>query len=249
MKKIVFLLITLICALSLITGVSAESAPRLNDDAELLEDSEEAALLSRLNEISDKYKVDVVAITVADLGDKLASEYADDYFDAYDFGYGKDGVLLLYCSATDEGWISTSGKGIDVFNDSYVDAIGSAVRSKIDAGNVNGAFDAFADECEYYLDGEINGWPFNYGMSIVISAVVGLIAAAIVGSKLKGELKTVRAQTAAASYVKEGGVNLTVSNDLYLYKNVTRTEKKTESDDKTTTHTSSSGNTHGGGGF
>jgi len=248
MKKIVFLLITLICALSLITGVSSESAPRLNDGAELLEDSEEAALLARLNELSDNYKIDVVAITVADLGDKLAAEYADDYFDAYDFGYGNDGILMLYCPATDEGWLSTSGKGIDIFNDSYIDAIGGAAREDLDSGDVAGAIGTFADECEYYLDGEINGWPFNYGMSIVISAVVGLIAAAIVGSKLKGELKTVRSQAAATSYVKDGGINLTASNDFYLYRNVVRTEKKTESSN-TSTHTSSSGNTHGGGGF
>lgn len=100
------------------------------------------------------------------------------------------------------------------------------------------------------MDIYLNGSPFNFGLSIVVSGIAGLIGAFIVGGKFKGQLKTVASKAGASSYVKKNSLNITQSNDFFLYRNVTRKEKKQESTDNgTTTHTSTSGNTHGGGGF
>lgn len=74
-----------------------------------------------------------------------------------------------------------------------------------------------------------------------------MLALIIVGS-MKGKLKSVHSQAAANSYMKKDSLNVTESTDLFLYHNMTRTEKKKESSSEgSSTHTSSSGTTHGGG--
>ena len=61
-------------------------------------------------------------------------------------------------------------------------------------------------------------------------------------------MKSVHSQAAANSYMKKDSLNVTESTDLFLYHNMTRTEKKKESSSEgSSTHTSSSGTTHGGG--
>ena len=60
---------------------------------------------------------------------------------------------------------------------------------------------------------------------LAIGAVVGLITALV----LKGQLKTVRKQNQANNYIKPDSMQLTVCNDIYLYRNVTRTKKASSS--------------------
>ena len=84
---------------------------------------------------------------------------------------------------------------------------------------------------------------------IPIALVIGFVLAKIVVGVMKGQLKTVRYQAAADSYVKSGSMDITESRDMFLYHTVTRTEKpENDSSSGSSTHTSSSGTTHGGGG-
>ncbi len=86
-------------------------------------------------------------------------------------------------------------------------------------------------------------------MALVIALVAGLIIAAIYNANLKGQLKSVQAQRAAADYVKQNSMNITESRDFFLYRKVNRTEKSSSSSSGgSSTHRSSSGATHGGGG-
>lgn len=62
---------------------------------------------------------------------------------------------------------------------------------------------------------------------ILISLAVGVVAAFIVVSTLKSQLKSVRRQSGASNYVTEGSLNLTVSQDTYLYKRVNRMPRNT----------------------
>lgn len=56
----------------------------------------------------------------------------------------------------------------------------------------------------------------------LICLAIGLVIALIVTGIMKGQLKSVRAQSAAAEYVKQGSLQVTESHDLFLYRNVTR---------------------------
>ena len=67
--------------------------------------------------------------------------------------------------------------------------------------------------------------PVPLGKAILIALGVGLLVALIVTLIMKGQLKSVRFQRAASSYIRSGSFHLTQSYDLFLYRNVTRTPK------------------------
>ena len=88
--------------------------------------------------------------------------------------------------------------------------------------------------------------------TVGVALVIGLITALIVTGVMKSRLKSVAPQRDATSYVRQGSMKLTNQRDLYLYREVHRTERPKETDSGSSggssTHTSSSGSTHGGGG-
>ena len=92
--------------------------------------------------------------------------------------------------------------------------------------------------------------PFNFAWCLAVALLIGYVVAAVVTGSMKRQLKTVRFQSAANSYVKANSMNVSESRDLFLYTQITRHEKpkETSSSGGSTTHTSSSGGTHGGGG-
>ncbi len=79
--------------------------------------------------------------------------------------------------------------------------------------------------------------------------MIGVVLALLIVGGMKGKLKTVRSQAAANSYLKKDSLAITESSDLFLYRQVARTEKPKESSGSgSSTHTASSGTTHGGSG-
>lgn len=245
MKKKIWICLVLISLLLWLTvGISAQGIPHLYDSADLLSAGEEAKLLARLDSISEAYGMDVVVLTLHSTAGKSPMEFADDY---YDDNFGDDGILLLVSMEYRDWWISTAGRCISIFDDYCIESIGENVANHLGQRDYFDAFEAFVDDCEYYINGELNGYPFDFFTTLLISLGVGLVAALIVTGKLKGELKTVRVAYAAADYIKPGSLNITGSNDFFLYRNVRRVAKQTSSNGSRT-HTSSSGRSHGGGG-
>ena len=177
-------------------------------------------------------------------------EYADDFFDynGYGFGASYDGVLLLISMEDRDWWISTTGLGIRALDDSTIEYIGEWMLDDLSNGWYADAFETFVDECEYYINGEINGFPFDFGSTLMTSVVIGLIAAFIATAVMKSKLKSVRRQTAASDYVKANSLQLTQSQEIYLYRNVVAVKRASESSGLSSTHRSSSGRSHGGGG-
>ena len=92
--------------------------------------------------------------------------------------------------------------------------------------------------------------PFNYLFSLFISVLVGFAAALICVTAMKGKLKSVKKQSAANSYIKQGSLNITDSRDMFLYSKVDKHARPQSSGGSggSGTHVSSSGRTHGGGG-
>lgn len=267
MKKritaILFALVICLCtavpALAADTDGFADEYYRLNDPAGLLTDSEEDALLKKLDEISLRQKMDMTVAAVDDLdGYDSAAEYADAVYELCSYGYGekKDGILLLI-SMEDRDWaISTCGYGIKVFTDAGIKYIGKQIKSDLSDGNYAAAFDTYAKLCDEFITQARTDKPYDKGnlpreplsaVWIPVSIVIGAVLALIIVGSMKGKLKTVRAQAAANSYMKKDSLNVTESSDLFLYNTVTREEKKKDSDSGSSTHTSSSGTEHGGG--
>lgn len=256
MKKICIMLLAVLLCISIVTPVfAAEAMPRLVDQADLLSDSEEATIMQKLDSISLKQGMDVVIVTTNTLDGKSPTAYADDFYD-YN-GYTEDGVLLLVSMEDDDWWISTAGYGITAFTDAGIEYLGNQFVPSLSDDDYVGAFEIYADQCDEFITQAKTGdpydthnlpkEPFDFLMNFGICFVIGLVIAAIATAIMKGQLKSVRTQAGASSYVKNGSMNVTHRQDLFLYRDVKRTAKPKDSSGSST-HTSSSGRSHGGGG-
>lgn len=253
-----FVAAVLLCVTLTVCAFAGES--RIVDDAGKLSESEISSLESTLDSVAEKHSLEIAIVTTESLGEKSAMEYADDKFESM---YGdKDGVLLLISTgdgAGDGAWyISTCGKGITIFTDAGIEYISDKIVSHLEKDKYNDAFNEFAQLCDEFATQAETGEPFDSnnlpheplsGVWIIIAVVVGFLIALMVVGNMKSKLKTVRSQSGAANYVREGSMNVTGSRDLYLYRTVTRVKKAENNNSSgSSTHTSSSGTTHGGGG-
>jgi len=254
MKKRIFCLLgILLLAVCLIQpAFASDGIAHLVDEADLLTDSEEKALSAKLDEISSRQSLDIVIVTVESTGERTATEYADDTYDYS--GYSEDGILLLISMDERERAISTSGYGITAFTDAGLEYLTDQITDQMSAENWNQAFHSFAELCDEFITQAKTGEPYDSGnlpkkpfrpiLTGLVSLGIGFILALFRMNKLKNQLHTVRAKTAAKDYV--GNLQLTEQKDLFLYRHVDRREKSESSSGGSSTHTSSSGKTHGG---
>lgn len=264
MKKrlYIFLFVLVFCVVAA-SGVFAGSRPaRVVDEADLLSASEEAELLSLLDEISERHRVDVAVVTVNSLGGKTPRAFADDYYDngGYGFGASADGMLLVVAMSTRDYYITTSGYGIEALTDAGIAYISDRFVGDLSDGDYIGAFTTYAELCDDFITEAKSGEaydgdhmpkePYNVLKSLGVSLVIGFVIALIVTAVMRSQLKTVRRKSGASDYVKQGSFRLTHSSDLFLYRRVTRRArpKNESSGGGSSTHSSSSGRSHGGGG-
>ena len=228
-------------------GEPAEDNLLVWDEAELLNETEVAQLNSKLESISKKYKAEIRVVTLSSMDGGDIDEFLEYLYDESGFGYGEnhDGVLLVVCMDPREYRILSNGFAGEAITSGDIDAIGEAFQSDLSDGNYADAFDTFADKCEYYLDGHINGFPFNTGKNLLICLGIGLVVALIVTGIWKNQLKSVRKQSAANAYVKAGTMQITQSGDFFMYRNVTKTQKQSSS----SSGSSGSSRSTGGGSF
>jgi len=264
-KKFVYLFLTVCMIFTAVLPAMASDYWPVYDEPDLLTDSEESALIGKLESIGAQYQMEVVVAAFETTGDYTAMEYADDFYDYNGYGYGetRDGLILIVAMDTRDWWISPRGEAIRTFTDAGIDYIGDRIVPYMSDGDFYGAFNEFADQCSAFMAQAMTGDPYDYhnlpqapkapfkaGMAVVIAVIAGFIIGKIYTGKLKGQLKSVQAQRAAAGYVKNGSMNITDSRDFFLYRRVTRTAKESSSGGGggSSTHRSSSGATHGGGG-
>ena len=264
-KLFVILLLPVLCLCMAVPASAAETDGfadeyyRVIDMADLLTEGERAALIDTLDNISLRQSMDVIVATTADLEGFSPMEYADLLYDQCSFGYGKnrDGLLLLISIEDNDWYISTCGYGITAFTDAGIAYIGEQIKPDLSDGRFSDAFLTYASLCDDFITQARAGKPYDNGtlprepLSLIwipVSIVIGFVLAIILVGLMKGQLKTVRSQAAASSYVKAGSMKITESRDLFLYHTVTKTEKPKNNASGSSTHSSSSGTTHGGGG-
>lgn len=237
--------------------------PRFVDRADLVAEGQEETLLEKLDEISERQKLDVVIATVDSLEGKTPMDYADDFYDYNGYGFGEDadGILLLI-SMEDRDWrISTCGFGITAFTDAGQEYLMDQVLPSLSNGAYDTAFYKFADWCDKYITQARTGKPYDTGsmpkedtydfsgMDVFIFFCFGFIIACVRAKKIQKRLMPVALNYTAFSYI--GDVDLFVEQDKFINSTTTTRiiEQKTHSSGGgSTTHTSSSGRTHGGSG-
>lgn len=232
MKKRLFtlLLAVLLCAaLALPVFAADEGHPlRLVDEIGLLSPQENARILTRLNTLSNENDFDIVIVLMS--ADEVGSDtkgYADWYYESHGYGMGSDGesgILLLI--APDGNRVNyaytTYGKDSRPFDDDALDRLDDAFLPDLRERDYAASCLAFAEKsAEIAQEGGIPVVTW-----IILSLIVGMLLSFLIPmSVLKGQLKSVRAQCAASSYVRDGSMQLRQERDIFLYRNVTRTER------------------------
>ncbi len=232
MKKLTVCLLALILACLSVLSVSAETrADRLVDGADLLTDSEESALIARLDEISEEFEYDVVIVTAKTFGTKSPLKFTKDAFVSGNYGMGDNGSgVILTVSIQEREWY------IEFFGDSELPegtAMSDYFVEELSNGDYYDAFSSFAEAAYDELR-------FSIGSTLLIWLVIGFVIAFIVTAVMKSKLKSVHYQNHAREYVRKGSFKLEQSRDLFLYSTVTRVARPK--------NTSSSGGRSGGGG-
>ena len=260
------LAVTLAVPAFAVEGGFADLYYRMYDGAGVLTEDEDHELEDALEELSLRQSFDVTIASIESLesvGADSMEQFADDLYDYCQFGYGtdRDGVLLLV-SVGDRKWhLSTCGYGITAFTDAGIQYLGQQLTPFMAEGDYAGAFRTFVQWTDDYVTAAREGHPYDVNtlpreplspMYLVLALGIGLVLAWVIVGVMKGQLRSVAFQENAASYVREGSMKLTNQRDLFLYRDVHRTEHVEEKDSSdsggSSTHTSSSGTTHGGGG-
>lgn len=248
MRKFIVLLAALMCSVIFAVSVSAVGeAPTVTDDANIFSSTEERRLTEKIKSVVAEYGCDIGIYTVdfsgSDVSDYEAREHAESFYNAN--GYDDNGILfMIFFADNGNGWhIATAGECIDAFTDDDLDSIEDNFYSYLRDGEYADAANSFVSDCEYELN---DFYTFN-GMWFLIAPGIGVIIAFIAVNAMKGELKSVRSKPHASDYMKQGSMKLRVSNDAFLYKNVTRSAIP-KSNSSGGSHRGSGGRSFGGSG-
>ena len=218
--------------------------PRVVDDANILTDSEEATLTSRINALIEKfdYKYDFVIFTDVSnygIGRGMAASdgvYPADFYQFNGYGYGDDYSGSVFFVNMEPGnrywWSAGRGKTRSYFSETNINSIDDIIEPYFyDGQYYNGMLEYITLLDELYSTGRI-AKKHSVGDYLVyagIAAVVGLIVGlANMSSKVKN-MKKVAFAKYANDYVVQNSFVLRNLNEMFLYKNVTRTVIETSS--------------------
>ena len=219
--------------------------PLVVDDADVLTDAEEADFTAKLEALGGKYDLEIAIVTVDTYDGKDGQAYADDFYDYNGYGYGEndDGLMIVFNTGKEDGTrnitLTTHGTAIDYITDLERDVMFEMMIPNLTNGEYAAAFETFLNEADSSIDPSV---PVFF---IPLSVIIGFALAFLIVKIQASKLNTVRPKVDAASYV--GNVQLTYQSDNFVYKNVSKVKRASESSGGSSTHTSSSGRTHGGG--
>jgi uncharacterized protein len=222
--------------------------PLVVDQANIIPDDVEAALIARCDAIAEEYKMEVAIVTASDFGGLIAEAYADDFYDFNGYGYGEndDGMLVVYKPGEEgerEIWITTHGNGSSVFFQGIREGIITDMKDYLIAEDYEKAFNTYLDRAEEQLK---PGTPVIW---LFVLALVGAVVGLLITGSMTSKNKSVVAQNHAKVYTRQGSMVVTGAQDVYAYSFVdTKPKQTSDSSDDDSTHTSSSGRTHSGSG-
>ena len=282
-RKFTLLILCIGLLLSIAVPGNAESEPPyIIDNACLLLREEETSLEEKAQTLRQEYGIDVVIVTIESLGGATPQDYADDFFDENGFGYGADysGVLLLLSMEERDWYISTSGDAIYALTDYGIQQSMQLPLTFFSHDGYYLGFDTWLDNLPAYFDAYQNGAPIDgyadtsgdyyhgdqesvvhyeekYSPNLLVAMGFGLFVSLLSILGMLAAMNTKRQQHSAGDYLRAGSYHLRTQQDLYLYSNVTKTARQSESSGSSghsssgggsSVHHSSSGRSHGGGG-
>lgn len=267
MKKLFCFLTALIAAVCLLsagltTGAYDDTADAVIDEDDLFSSGEEARLSEKISRLSGQYGLDLVILTVNDLGSAYS---ADDFVDAWRESYRGEDVLILmiYNARNRDTRTYTSlgyGLGYQATGNYFFDCIPDKthIEKKLSADRFYDACDEYLSLAGRFLKENARGKPFSYShkyysMQNMLLASAVVLAVVLIGvfcymQLLKGRMKTARHATQARTYVKPDSFALTNSRDIFLYSHTSRIRIQSQSSGSPGGSGRSVGSSGGGGG-
>lgn len=233
-------------------SIAASDTPKVDENekvydfAELFTDEEEENLYKKICKYIKKYDMDMAIVTIAENNKMFAANYADDFWDYNDFGVGesKDGILFLIDMDTREAYISTTGKAIWVYKDSYIDSMLDKILEKSPLDYPEWCADKFIDVANHYAG-------IKSRVNLIVITLISLGIPAIITAIQCSKHRTVKKGLTGESYIKKASFKLNRVEDRYITTTTSRVRINTDSGSSgggSSTHISSGGFSHGGGG-
>ena len=240
------------------------------DSAKVLTTEELESLKSKLAQISDENNMDVGVVTVDYLDGKSAQEFANDLFEQNKFGKGenRDGILLLVATEDREWAMSTHGSAKEAFNEEGLDYLSGEFLPYLSDDDFYSAFENFADNAQELGTMYVAGDPYGEGeyvddenypvdeniveeekginneVWIPLSIVMGCAISLIIMMMYKSQLKSVKSESRADDYLID--MKLVKSQDIFLYRTVTRTMRPKNENNSNDFSSGGSGGDYGG---
>ncbi len=239
---------------------SSRQKDRFVDAANLLSESSRKELQDRMDEISAKWRCNIVILTVDEHTGPI-QDYADDYFDYNGFqaDYDGSGILFMLSMADREWAISTSGNAIAAFTDYGQQKMMDDMLPDLGDGYYFSAFDTYIDTADRYLELYEAGTPYDVGTrdatpaemrgAFIVCIIIGLIVGLIPVGIMISSLTTVHSNSSASGYQSHSGIHMKFHKDTYLRSSVSKApipKEDSRSSGGSSTHFSSSGSSHGG---
>ena len=231
-------------------------ADRVIDEADILTDSEEAALDTKLAAIEQSHKVRILIGTMKSTDGAVLGKIANNIVDEISVD-GEKGTIVLLLSMKERDWyISTDNKmRVRITDTKGVEYLSGEFLPELKENKYAAAFTTFAattDEMLTYYEKE--GEPYDPANAFNLMALgIALACALILGGTIYYMLyeyeSNVTFAAEADAYLNHDSFRLTQNEDNFLYTTVTRqTKEKKESSSGSNVSTSSSDSSHGGDG-
>ena len=256
MKKF-FMIFTLVAAMQLSAATALAAVPSIMDNAKLLSNGDKAKVERVLQQVENKYNVRVGVVTVKSIGTKKPGDFANELIDKA-YNNGPNGNMVLLQVVDQRKWYVSTDKKLKsvVVGNEGVEYMSKAFVPYLKKNDYAGAYTVYATkagELLNYYQKNGKGWKPEKGfplMALLGALVAGVAGAYLYRGSLLSSMSNVRQQVEANAYLNKESFNLLVTNDTYMYTNVSvvpRGKSKDNDSDGSVTESSSDDN-HGGGG-
>ncbi|HZK43067.1 MAG TPA: TPM domain-containing protein [Syntrophomonadaceae bacterium] len=243
MKRITTLVILILSfALFIILPVNAAEFELVGNWAGLLTDQESLELNELAMDISEEYQCEVSIAMMEYIEDDDVAEFANLFYEEYDYGYGADnsGLMLMLVMDSRDYALIAHGDGNTAFTDHGKDVLlEKHLLPLLAEDKYYDAFLIYLNKTAEFLQMAENGTPFDVEtdeenaqtsiwVKLAIVILIPLLIAGIVCLIWMRKMKTAVSERAARNYMSDGGLQLTKETDTFLNKTETRTriEKK-----------------------
>lgn len=225
---------------------SSELMPqgRITDNADILSETEEDKIEDALDDVSEKYGMEVLVYTTKDVyknTKEACMDFALDRLEQYLDAQGESDGIIFVVDTKKRLWnMSVKGEAKQAITENYgLEILDKKLLKHLRDDEYETCFLEYAELCEKFFEAYDEGKPYGAtrpyitaGLvikSLLIGAVIGLVAALIVTALLKKQLRSVQKGTTANNFVRQGSFKLETNKDLFLYKNVTKVKIQSSS--------------------